>query len=80
MAPWQRATRVRLGDRVFLLTTDGNRYSAEPHTVVCILPNPANRQRAKVFFEGLLAPRSGRLNADGSVSLTQVRHASEDEQ
>lgn len=69
------SVRVRVGERVQLLVSDGNRLG-NPVRVVSIVPRGS---RATVEFERddgtRTTPRSGRLNVDGSVTLTQAAPA-----
>lgn len=75
-----RSLRVKVGDRVWRLTTDGNRYSRETAVIQEIVRRADNPKRALVQFkEGdYVRWRSGAWHADGTATCTQLKRAEDD--
>lgn len=77
----QPSLRVRVGDRVVRLTSDGIRCSRHVATVVKVEPRADAPGRAWVRYSERLGyadrdhvhTSSGRLNKDGSATVAQTR-------
>lgn len=71
----QPSLRVRVGDRVVRLTSDGNRYTRGVSIVTCIEPRDDVPGRSWVFFneDDDSCVRAGKLHKDGSATVPQLR-------